>query len=349
MTLAELRAWPGSIYRFIWDRAQGPFYLFQRHLQSRLHGRELTLVQDNTAAIRPGDVLLFATLRNEAIRMPYFLEYYRRLGVRHFLLVDNQSDDDFAELVADMPDVSVWYTESSYRDANFGMHWLNALLRRYGCGHWCVTCDPDEFLVFPYQGDRQLPELAGHLEGLGRRSLCCVMLDMYGEQPVSGTQYERGADPFAVAPFFDGTGYVQDHGWLREIKVMGGVRRRFFFSETPQLSPSIHKTPFVKWRYSYSYFLSMHQLVPEWLNIPHGKVANAPTGCLMHFKYFSLVQEKVAEELVRKQHWDDSFEYRQYHSKLDSLEKSLVYEKSVRFRDWRQLVELGFMNRGQWF
>jgi len=175
------------------------------------------------------------------------------------------------------------------------------------------------------------------------------MLDMYGEKPVAQTLYQRGNDPFATAPLFDGTGYVQDHGWLREIKVVGGVRRRFFFSETPELSPAIHKTPFVKWRFSYSYFLSMHQLVPAWLNVPHGELANSPTGCLMHFKYFSLVQEKVTEELVRKQHWDDSFEYRQYHSKLDHLGESLAYEKSVRFRDWRQLVELGFMNRGQWF
>lgn len=51
--------------------------------------RELTPVADRTATIRPPDILLFATLRNERVRLPYFLQYYRDLGVNHFLIVDN--------------------------------------------------------------------------------------------------------------------------------------------------------------------------------------------------------------------------------------------------------------------
>ena len=69
----------------------------------------------------PGDILLFATLRNEAPRLPYFLEYYRALGVDHFLIVDNGSDDGSADLLAEADDVSLWTTEKSYRQANFGV------------------------------------------------------------------------------------------------------------------------------------------------------------------------------------------------------------------------------------
>lgn len=38
-------------------------------------------------------ILLFSTLRNERVRLPYFLRYYRDLGVNHFLIVDNDSED----------------------------------------------------------------------------------------------------------------------------------------------------------------------------------------------------------------------------------------------------------------
>lgn len=340
---------PFKAFRWLKHRFQEPGYMVLRMLQSWRHGRALKPVLDRTGAIKPGDILLFCTLRNEGPRMPWFLSYYRERGVDHFIFVDNDSTDSFQDWARQHDDISVWYTDASYRDANFGMHWLNALLRRHGSGHWCVTCDPDEMLVFPYQDTRDLHELAHFMESEDRASFCCVMLDMYSDRPLEQTHYRAGDDPFEIAPWFDGTGYVQEEGWLREIKVQGGVRRRVFFHDQPEQAPSIHKTPFVKWRWSYSYFLSMHQLVPTHLNRPHAGNHLSPTGCLMHFKYFASLEDKVSEEMERKQHWADSYEYRRYHDRFTTASSELMAENSIRFRDWRQLVGRGFMNVGQWF
>lgn len=320
-----------------------------RFVQSYRHSLGLRCVQDNTSAIAPTDILLFTVLRNEAVRIPFFLDYYRKLGVNHFLIVDNGSKDGFGDLVSNRADVSVWHTKQSYRRANFGMHWLNYLLRHFGTNHWCVTCDPDEFLVYPNCDTRNLYELAAFLDAEERRSLFCVMLDMYSDKPIFDTTYSAGDNPFEVAPYFDGSGYVQRIGWLRESWVTGGVRRRVFFHDIPWTTPSLNKTPFVKWRWSYSYYLSMHQLVPCWLNEAHAKEYNSVTGCLLHFKYFSLLKEKVAEEMHRKEHWDNSFEYRTYDKHLAEAEKILFYEKSVRYNGWERLVDLGLMNSGRWF
>ena len=68
--------------------------------------RELTAVVNRTATIQPQDILLISTLRNERVRLPYFLRYYRNLGVGHFLFVDNDSDDGTRELLAKQEDVS---------------------------------------------------------------------------------------------------------------------------------------------------------------------------------------------------------------------------------------------------
>lgn len=51
--------------------------------------RELRPVVDRANLIAPDHILLFSTLRNERVRLPYFLRYYRSLGVNHFLIVDN--------------------------------------------------------------------------------------------------------------------------------------------------------------------------------------------------------------------------------------------------------------------
>ena len=331
------------------QRLVDPGCMLLRFMQAIYHSRELKCVQKNTNGIGKSDILLFATLRNEAVRIPFFLKYYKQLGVRHFFFVDNGSDDGFQELVKDEPDVSVWYTKASYKDSNFGMHWLNHLLRRFGSEHWCVTCDPDEFLVYPYCNKRNLYELTAFLESENRRYLCCVMLDMYSDKPIEKTVYTENDNPFHVAPSFDQSGYVQKIGWLKDTFITGGVRRRVFFHDIPEQAPALNKTPLVKWRWSYSYFLSMHQLVPSWLNIYHAGNHNSPTGCVMHFKYFSMLKEKVKEELVRKEHWNDSFEYRKYDVHMTGENETLMYEKSTRYTDWQQLVALGFMNYGQWF
>ena len=74
----------------------------RRILRGMRKSRELTPVQDNTARIKPADILLVCTFRNEQIRLPYFLKYYRDLGVSHFLFIDNGSEDGAAEYLAGM-------------------------------------------------------------------------------------------------------------------------------------------------------------------------------------------------------------------------------------------------------
>ncbi len=347
--MAEPTGLVGRLRDALAYRLKDPIHMLQRLYRAYRHGRELTLVQDNTHRVRPNDVLLFAALRNEAVRLPYFLDYYRRLGVHHFFLVDNGSTDGVMDLLSECEDVSVWHTDASYATANFGMHWLNALLRRHGCGHWCVTCDPDEFLVFPYSDRRNLTELGHFIESEQRRSLSCIMLDMYSDRPLDETVYRAGDDPFAIAPFFDGNGYTQRIGPLSDNYTRGGIRRRVFFREDPDNAPALNKTPFVKWRWSYSYFTSMHQLVPSWLNEPSNRLHQSPTGCLMHFKYFSFLREKVHEEMERGEHWNDSFEYRRYDAQLGQDGDTFLAPCSVRYEDWRQLAERGFLDTGQWF
>jgi hypothetical protein len=318
-------------------------------LKARQHGADLTVVSNNTTAINANDILAFIVLRNEATRLPYFLEYYRKLGVNHFLFVDNDSSDDLLATIGAAADCSIWHTRASYKDSNFGVHWLNHLLGKYGSRHWCLTLDPDEFLVYPYIHSRSLRELTEYLDQEGKASLFTIMLDMYSEVPVDDAAYRKGQNPLEVCPWFDGTGYYQKKGqgysewWWR-----GGVRRRAFFADQPELSPALNKTVLVKWRWYYAYIGSTHIAWPNRINSPHFNDTLAPTGCLLHFKYLSLMREKVEEEMQRQEHYAGSREYRRY---LDGLNRqsTLWTTASVRFQHWQQCVDLGLMNIGRWF
>jgi hypothetical protein len=318
-------------------------------LKARRHGRDLTLVKDCTAHINGQDILAFIVLRNEAVRLPYFFDYYRHLGVGHFLIIDNGSDDGLLEVIGAAADCSVWHTQASYKAAKFGVHWLNFLLRKYGTGHWCLTLDPDEFLVYPYSDSRNLRELTHYLEQEGKPSLFTLMLDMYSDTAIEQATYQAGQDPLAICPWFDGTGYYQDkrphygEWWIR-----GGVRRRAFFADQPEHSPALNKTVLVHWRWYYAYIASTHIVWPNRLNNPHFADTLAPTGCLLHFKYLSLLREKAEEEVHRQEHYAGSFEYQRYLAGLDA-QAYLWTSASVRFQDWRQCVDLGLMTTGRWF
>lgn len=319
------------------------------YLRSVAKSRELHAVQDNTRRVADGDILLICTLRNEAVRIPFFLEYYRKLGVDHFLFVDNGSTDGFMDLVRGAEDISVWHTGASYKASNYGVHWMNGLMRRYGAGHWSLTVDPDEFLVYPYCETRSLKMLAEHLEEIEKESLGCVMLDMCGENGVEGAAYRAGQDPLEVCPWYDGEGYWS---WFDEVIgttwIGGGCRGRVFNREQPVHAPAINKIPFIKAKRRYLYLLSTHSLLPAYLNSVHYDKP-AVTGCLLHFKFLSTLKEKVAEEMRRREHFDGGREYAKYNEVLTNEDVNLMGATSVRYESPRELVERGMMTTGDWF
>jgi hypothetical protein len=330
-----------AAYRLRWKRRG----LLLRAFRKR---REIAAVADRSAVIRRGDILLFATLRNEAPRLPHFLAHYRRLGVAHFLLVDNASGDGTAELLADQPDVSLWRTAASYRASRFGLDWLTWLMLRHGAGHWCLTVDADEILVYPHFEARPLPELTGWLDAQGVPAMAAMMLELYPKGPVSAATWEPGTDPTEALPWFDPHGY--DWTWqprYRNVAIRGGPRRRVFFPDAPDLAPHLHKTPLVRWRRSYAFLSSTHILLPRHLNQGLDARLNRPTGVLLHTKFLPEVVEKSKEEKARREHFTHSERYDAYYDALIAG-PDLWHPGSARYEGWRQLEALGLMTRGDW-
>ncbi|MDH2373915.1 glycosyltransferase family 2 protein [Cobetia sp. 3AK] len=311
------------------------------------HSKDLIKRVDNTESIKNNDILLFSTMKNEGHRLEYFLEYYRALGVSHFFIVDNGSNDNTYNILKEYSDISYWYTESSYKDSNFGMHWLNYLLREYGAGHWCVTCDPDEFIVYPHIESRDLIDLTQYMDSIKQESFFTTMLDMYSDKPVNKTVYTPGTDPLEVCKYFDGYGYSKSYNPdITNLFVQGGVRQRVFSRHAPSSSPALNKVPLVKWKKNYAYISSMHMLLPRKLNrcIDERMV----TGTLLHFKFISQLDDKVKEEMVAKQHYNDSAEYKQYGDVINA--QGMLYNSgiSIPFTGWKDLARRGLLNTGGW-
>jgi hypothetical protein len=224
------------------------------HFRAFFKRRELTPVADRTGKMAPDAIILLCTLRNERIRLPFFLRYYRNLGVEHFLFVDNGSDDGSREFLALQPDVSIWMTAAGYKAARFGVDWLTWLQRRYCHDHWCLTVDVDEFLVYPFCETRPLRALTAWLDASAVRSFSAMMLDMYPKGSMASRPYQEGQNPFEIAQWFDSGNYtIHRNKGLGNLWIQGGPRARVFFADQPEMAPALNKIPLVRWHRSYAY------------------------------------------------------------------------------------------------
>ncbi|WP_269584567.1 glycosyltransferase family 2 protein [Roseibium sp. Sym1] len=187
---------------------------------------ELVLPKDGVVAV----ILAY----NEVLRFPYFLDHYRRLGVGHFIVVDNNSGDGTGALLAGQADISVIETKQPYRD--YKSVWRQLLCDRYLADRWVIFPDVDELLVYPGWPDLSIGDLTRYLDAGGYRALFTPMVDMYPDGPLKDLSYQPGESFLESCPWFDSDGYRYNplkgsHGKRYKTPVrhvFGGTRERLF-------------------------------------------------------------------------------------------------------------------------
>ncbi len=329
-------------YRLRWKRRRFLFRVWRKR-------KQIKPVHDRTSGLHTDSILAFSTVRNEIVRLPYFFDHYRALGVDHFLFVDNNSDDGTAEYLAAQPDVSVWTTKHSYRLARFGVDWLGWLQCKYGHNHWCLTVDADELLIYPSYQERDLKALTQWLDDRNMPSFGALMLDLYPKGGLENSGYSPGDDPIKTLCWYDADNYThQYHPYYGNLWIQGGVRRRAFFASEPERAPTLNKTPLVRWNRRYAYVSSTHQILPRPLHDVfdlehHSKVS----GVLLHTKFLPVIGEKSAEERARKQHFENTRLYDDYHLQL-TQNPDLWHEGSSHYEGCAKLIAQGLMSKGSW-
>jgi hypothetical protein len=291
--------------------------------------------------------LVIAVVRNEMLRLPYWLSFYRGIGFDRFMVIDNGSDDGTTEYLQGQADVHLFYTSESYRESGFGMVWVNRLLDTYCSNHWILVADADELLVWPGSEQDQIRQLTARLDAANAAAMVALLLDMYSDRPFGTVGYTPGA-PFLIrCPFFDGQGYSVVPAQLFPYRqIYGGVRARV--SKTLSAGsfhpPTISKVPLVRWRTGQAFALSTHGLAQP--------IALAPLrGALLHFKMFDDLPEKCRMETTRGEHFAGGREYRILGECIDRAPTRNFYDPriSVRYAGTDQLVALNLLSTDRAF
>jgi len=292
-----------------------------------------------TPAMRkaPAGPVLFAIVRNEMLRLPRFLEHYRKLGVVRFYVVANNCTDETEDFLSRQADVCLYRTTQTFLRKEA---WIDLLLRRHGLDRWCVVADADELLDFPESGRLGLAGLCAFLDRRGDNTLHALLLDLYPDGPLEKVAYRPGEDYFARAWYFDPPEGLKKaprvffKGSGLDHRFEGGSRERLF-----GVRSCCSKFPL--FRYRPGMFLSDGQHYIE------GAKISGMRGVLYHFKYLQDFAPHVREEVQRGQHWQGASEYKTYARALEDKGSTFGFldEKSLRYRDARQLETLGLMVR----
>lgn len=332
-----------------------------------------------------GEIRLFATIRNELLRLPYFLDYYRKQGVTRFIFTDNASEDGTEAYLLQQPDCHVYFTEDSYGKANSGILWQNALLDRHGTSHWCLVVDADEFLIYPNCEQVGLPQLCHKLSSNGISGLYTFMLDMYPETEMEKAVYRSGQNPLEICPMFDRDYHFVQRSFvdLMELpnrpvpfpktEVIGGPRARLFYPEQntiavwPRLKPRVLGLWYkLLAKYNLVKKETIPHMAPILFKVPlvkwreglkyHSsthiitpiKLAEM-TGILLHFKFFSDFKEKAELEAIRGEHGGGSKHYKRYAQGMRQAasKNPFLYEGTMRYSGSENLIKLGLMKRGE--
>ena len=173
-------------------------------------------------------ILLFTALRNERLFLPWFLGYYRALGVDRFFIVDNGSDDGSMKYLTTQKDCVVYASANNYRATLSGAQWINELIRRHGIGNWCVYVDADEQLVAPDIETRGLRGVVDDMAARGEEVMPAYMLDTYPPDMASLSEFRPGDSPLEASRLLDADYFFFGVAQCCFFRAAGGARNRLF-------------------------------------------------------------------------------------------------------------------------
>ena len=310
----------------------------------------LEILKIDESAIRNSGIVAIIVGKNEQLFLPGLLKHHRRIGVEHFLYVDNLSSDSSIKYMMDQEDVSVFVASQDYKFSRFGVNWQETLLSHYCLGKWALIIDADELFVYDSFERWKIPYLLDMIDSTGSNAVVSPMIDFYPRGSLAKTNIEDYKYFFEACDQFDDfstMNYLAEprYGPFGNSKVYSsGLRERIFGRYNPYPEPN-----YLNQKYNLIKYQPGMKLI-EGLHFMDGHKLFEFNCGIMHFKYHAGFHDKVVREVKAGQHWNGAKEYIRYMSMLDQNPSFTMFDDKISktFKSSEDLICEGYIDRINW-
>src|SRR5215212_5325846 len=294
------------------------------------------------------ELVLVCLLRNGRPYVKSFVEHHTSMGIKHIFFLDNGSTDGTVEALKQYDNVTVLQTGLPFKRYQVSMR--QYLIERFGKkGRWCLYADIDELFDYPYSDVVGLGSLLRYLKSNSYTAVVAQMLDMFPEEPLSGSASNPLDEPLKQRHrFYDISNVkkmsIKEHPRTTDTNntyqsddiefFYGGIRPVIFDCVPPWLT---------RWTPTFSdgklkYFTYDAHRVDD------ARVADL-TCVLLHYKFLDEHFHKQVAQAVREENYP--YNSRQYKRYLEVLENSpslqVKRETAGELRSVNDLVENQFL------
>lgn len=275
----------------------------------KFNGNQLELLSDETVLkkLQKETFSVVCMVFNEISILKHFLEYYRSLGIKCFIFVDNLSTDGTREYLLQQSDVILYSTDTEFKASHYGVDWQQAILTAHCLNKWVLLADADEFIVYPECEDKPIQEYVAAVEQKGFDAVSLYMVDMYPKGSLAAANLDQ-QNPFECCPYFDKEPLIPrgcaSGVFSNDRRVVGSQLRHRLIEGSKASEYTAQKYALLKFR--------------PWMHLSEGLhdvsdiVPDEQHLAFAHFKYHAAFQEKVRLEVSRGQHYDNAKEYKKY-------------------------------------
>lgn len=273
--------------------------------------------------------VLVVVVKDDLERIKLFYKHYRHLGVRKFIVIDNNSTDGTREFAIGQPDTRVYLVTEAFQTQKKEA-WIDKVLALTGYNRWYVVVDSDELLDYVGSEHLQIDDFIRQNTANGAIRLQGYLVDMYSKAPLFSEQCEYQDIP-KVFSLFDVDSYQEP----RPNQIYAGPRNRLFGLDDLLLT-----------KQSIFFFVSkMLYRDCHYMYVPKMKQCEDMTFVLRHYKFLASDKPIYGNRVKEQCYFNNSIEYRQI---MEDLEKhpatSFATAKSAVYQSSESLRVLPFVN-----
>jgi len=310
-------------------------------------------IVSGTLPSHSSSVVAFSIIRDEIFYLPAFLEYHRRLGVHHFIFLDDGSTDGTFDYLCLQPDCLLLRSQVKYSQIILAKDLSGRISKRRACyflkqyipelylhDKYVLSLDADEFLVLP-PCFPDLPSLVTYLSSRNIHTIAASLIEFY-------PRYLSDLSRHTTASCFDHLLHVAplyDHLPLLRPRLFGGFRVVNQSASTRIFTSAHIKSPYTTTPYKIPLYLHNSNWIVGSHNAkrrPYRHILLA----LFHFKFTHDLYRRTIAAINLKSHSQGSRKYECY-SRLfmqyDQSSYELTCSHSREYSSPKPLMDIGLM------